>query len=624
MRTIRILLTIFLLAPLPVFAQHVHIPDPGLRAAISEALDGAPVTRETMLRLTELNASERGVTDLTGLGYAHNLRWLTLVYNKIADLTPISDLRLESLRMWENAVSDLSPLAGMRSLTLLDLGYNHISDIFALANLTNLEWLELQGNRITDVTPLAGLTSLRQLWVTENRIADHSALANLSLAVFEYDQTCSMPPLPLEPRLKNRTFPSLASSWGSTGTNQPHLTYYETKAPYDLYFHALGMFYLDVTQIDDDWVVRGNLINGILERDNLIKHNPNMIFLASITSVWEGLNEFPEDSSVWLRDAEGRIKAAWDNSGLLDFNDPLAQQYIIERTVAVAECGLYDGVFLDGWSDVAFERLNLIPGLEEILRAIRRRAHPGFLILVNAGGRERTPLSAPYINGIFSEPGILDFYNYPEQIGIDVSDTRLNQLADVLSWSDDNLRPPQINLLETDGLFNEPADSPANRRWMRVTTTLGLTRSNSYVLFNVYNHAFEHYWYDFWDADLGRPIGEKSQLYDEIPGLYIREYTNGWAVYNHSGEAQVITLPEQVQGVASGLVNTGHALPNLDGEIYLRVKPKNPADINGDGVVNILDLTLVAQAFGTGSKDGDVNRDGVVNVFDLVFVANAF
>ena len=29
--------------------------------------------------------------------------------------------------------------------------------------------------------------------------------------------------------------------------------------------------------------------------------------------------------------------------------------------------------------------------------------------------------------------------------------------------------------------------------------------------------------------------------------------------------------------------------------------PKNPADVNGDGVVNILDLTLVAQGFGTDS-----------------------
>ena len=50
----------------------------------------------------------------------------------------------------------------------------------------------------------------------------------------------------------------------------------------------------------------------------------------------------------------------------------------------------------------------------------------------------------------------------------------------------------------------------------------------------------------------------------------------------------------------------------------------NPADVNGDGIVNILDLTLVAQALGTASRESDVNGDGVVNVFDLVFVAGQF
>ena len=68
-------------------------------------------------------------------------------------------------------------------------------------------------------------------------------------------------------------------------------------------------------------------------------------------------------------------------------------------------------------------------------------------------------------------------------------------------------------------------------------------------------------------------------------------------------------------------MNTEHKLPNLDGEMYLRVKPVNPADVNGDGVVNILDLVAVAQAFGKDGLQGDVNGDGVVNVFDLVQVA---
>ena len=154
-------------------------------------------------------------------------------------------------------------------------------------------------------------------------------------------------------------------------------------------------------------------------------------------------------------------------------------------------------------------------------------------------------------------------------------------------------------------------------------TTMSLTHSDGYMLFSRPG-SHHHYWYDFWDADLGQPVGEKGLLYQETEGLYIREFTNGWAVYNHSGEQQVVNLPEKTQGVSSNWIDTTHVLPNLDGEMYLRVTPKNPADVNGDGVVNILDLTLVAQAFGKDDLQGDVNGDGVVNVFDLVFVANQF
>ena len=242
--------------------------------------------------------------------------------------------------------------------------------------------------------------------------------------------------------------------------------------------------------------------------------------------------------------------------------------------------------------------------------------------MVNAN-RDPLPITGKYLNGSFMEtvlPGGVPENRLEEALS--------NEVEHSLLWLEENLQEPRINALEGTSFFEGPlaqaADSPTNLRWMRAFTTLGLTHSDGYVLFES-DPGHGHYWYDFWDADLGRPVGPKTQLYDEdIPGLYIREFTNGWAVYNHSGAPQIITLPEEVQGVASELVNTEHTLPNLDGEMYLRVKPTNPADVNGDGVVNILDLVVVAQGMGTDTPDADVNGDGVVNVFDLVFVANQF
>ena len=42
-------------------------------------------------------------------------------------------------------------------------------------------------------------------------------------------------------------------------------------------------------------------------------------------------------------------------------------------------------------------------------------------------------------------------------------------------------------------------------------------------------------------------------------------------------------------------------------------------DVNGDGVINILDLVAVANGF--GKTEPDINGDGIVNILDLVVIA---
>ena len=172
---------------------------------------------------------------------------------------------------------------------------------------------------------------------------------------------------------------------------------------------------------------------------------------------------------------------------------------------------------------------------------------------------------------------------------------------------------------------------------MRVITTLSLTHSDGYVMYNTgwgavevcpecpypWGPGHDHIWYDFWDTDLGRPVGPKAQHHQNIQGLFIREFTHGWAVYNRSGEPQTITLPTSATPVSdrgNNAASQTHLLPDLDGEMYLRIK--SPYDLNGDYTINTLDLIIVANNFGT--TKGDVNGDGKTNILDLTLVAQKF
>ena len=346
-----------------------------------------------------------------------------------------------------------------------------------------------------------------------------------------------------------------------------------------------------------------------------------------------------------------------DTDLFIDFTHPKAQEIIVGQAIALAESNLYDGIFFDFWNEngVILEGYRSYEAEQaarvEILRRIREVVGDDFLIIVNNTGK--LTRATPYVNGIFMEAFRADLKNYNYD--------GLKLLEDIFFWGEENLQEPQINFLEAEGIGAQLPMSVDNRRWMRLMTTLGLTHSDGYLLYTMgvqwdekhphddtylnyqgaafhrnrrywvthreqhhtllHLHHHEHYWHDFWDADLGQPIGEKAQRYESIEGLFIREFTNGWAVYNRSGQAQVVKLPVKSSGVESGVTAIEHTIPDLDGEIFLKV-PVVMADVNSDGVVNIQDLVIVANAFGETSPD--LNGDGTVNILDLVFVADSF
>ena len=653
----------------------VEIPDPNLEQAIRDTLslpEDIHLTQLQMQQLTRLSAPHSWITDLTGLEYATSLQVasfprnpiedlsplvglihleiLTLDSNPISDISPLENLtNLKRLRLaGERQISDITPLANLNQLTHLDLSGQAISDITPLANLTQLTYLNLVKNYILDFTPLAKLVNLKELRINQNPGLDFTPLQGLDLTVFRYDEVCEIPPLgpPIRERIANRSHPSIFQAWnGILGLD--HLTEEQRIVLHDLHWHPKfeSSIAWNLTPTEPTRGVATSLAGPLAHarevRQRRLDQNPNMVFIGGAgMHAHFTLDQFPPGSDFWLRDENGEVIEKKRGGFLINFLKSEVQDLIAKRMIAHDRCGLYDGIFIDGFANNAtgFSGRNQHPYTDEeiiqatlnILREVRKHVREDFLIIVNTN-RSKATLYTEYVNGTFMETGRDHLGGYTHG--------GLAQLESTLLWSEQNFRSPQVNCLEGWGTPTEPADGPNNLRFMRAITTLSLTHSDGYVMYNngeTGASAFDffdplspqapghsHLWYLFWDADLGRPVGPKAQAYQNILGTFIREFTNGWAVYNRSGKTQTITLPAPATPVSdrgNNAASQTHLLPDLDGEIYL--KSKSSADVNSDGRINILDLVQVANGFGKSAPDP--NGDGVVNILDLVFVAQQF
>ena len=640
-----------------VYAENEEewMPDPALREAVREKLKipaDVPLTQaHVQEHLTGLHVSDKGIVNLTGLEHATDLQSLGLVRNKIQDLSPLSGLTaLGYLNLGNNQISDLRPLAALTRLEFLHLWSNQIKDISPLAGLENLKNLNLNGNQIADISALAGLENLENLDIKRNDPRVLTTLPVSKLPQFGYDETCDLAGVPISERIKNREYPSIFSAWHNI-INLPSLSFRERMAYHDLHWSRL-LFHLNWLPTPEGVKTYLHVETAKEDRDDMLSRNPNMLFLVPMQWGAAEYWQYPEDSPYWLRDESGN-KIGADAEGeafFFDFTLPEVQDIVVQRAVAFAKCGLFDGIFFDTWREddlhdkwkLQYYAHDYLEASITMLRRVREavdEVRDDFLIIVNPNDA-KVPRSAPYINGMFMET-----------IGT-YTRKRLAKIENTLLWGEQHLREPQINCLESHSDKREPLDTPRNQQWMRLFTTLSLTHSDGYVsfvrglipghthLYEIPNEEFEghselhasgnnlhyhqrHYWYPFYDAPLGRPVGgdeTKGQLYEDREGLFIREFTNGWAVYNRSGTEQEISLPIQTTGVESGITSFKHTLPDLDGEMFL--KTEVTADVNGDGVVNIQDLVIVANAL--GEAEPDLNGDGVVNIQDLVIVANAF
>ena len=291
------------------------MPDPALRAVVREALeipDDVPLTQLDMKRLTGLNAEDRQITSLIGLEYATNLTAVLLERNPISDVSPLANLvQLRVLNMAGCQISDIRPLVNLTRLESLRFPHNQIEDITPLANLTTLTDVWLIGNYIKDIRPLEKLTLLKELRIQNNAIMDYSPLAALSLADFQYDESCESSGPPLQERIQNRGFPSTFRAWGRI-LNQPALSFEARLAHHDLSWSP--EFGLRFQRTDQGFQLAGHLVEIRKQHDALIEMNPHKIFILQIRMRDADPNSpfykaTYSDDFPWIRDTAGNTES---------------------------------------------------------------------------------------------------------------------------------------------------------------------------------------------------------------------------------------------------------------------------------------------------------------------------
>lgn len=112
------------------------------------------------------------------------------------------------------------------------------------------------------------------------------------------------------------------------------------------------------------------------------------------------------------------------------------------------------------------------------------------------------------------------------------------------------------------------------------------------------------------------PGGVTSYDYDAFNGLV-----------RINGPTRIVsTFTNDVLGrrVRASAANAPPTLSTYDSLGQLVRRQTQLADLNGDGVVNTIDLALVRGLFGTANPRGDANGDGVVNSLDLALVRAQF
>ena len=666
----------------------VHFPDPNLRAAIAEELGksiNAPITAEEMGTLSELVAINRGIQDLTGLQFATNLRWLDVRENQFSDLSPLAGLiKLQTLRLDDNAVSDLSPVKGLKELTDLEFNRNRVSDLSPVAGLNKLELLAIKQNitfDVSDLSPLTGLINLKHLYFSGTNLSVLSfvaGLTNLEYIGFDDDSISDILPLAGSTNLKG------IRTWGNPISDLSPLAGLTKLERVDICGAELsdlsplaGLTGLKELYLVDNGITDISPIASLtgLNRLNIsLNHISNISALAGLTNLkWVAVDNNSISDFSPLNVLRANTKIVWhDNPGYPKGGTKIEGPWL---WVNLPETRLERGA--DLLSEATGGRVT-----EERIATngatVGKPVGSEVWIANVLPSADRNNIGIMLDNGVIY--GTVPIYSPREQ------KTRMHVGNDegLKVWLNGDLVYEGLDGKELELEFNDffPVTLQQGKNVLLAAVFspssetgafFGFESGTEYTVATGIDYAFSHtpihigdtFTFDIraenvsdlagWQFDIAfDPTALEALAVSE--GDFLKSnggstFLQGGRVDNSAGKITGLNAALLSDSGASGsgtilhvqfkaksegetsvaLQNfvfgsfTGENIPAGPLEITLTVMERLlSGDVNRDGVVNILDLILVARQLGKSvpaDSPVDINGDGVVNIFDLTLVA---
>lgn len=528
-------------------------------------------------RLKEIKCSgNRDLTTLDAFRQLKTLRRLTIGSAGITNIEALSELtQLEMLKLRDNQISDLSPLRNLKNLKVLHLHFNLISDLSPLAELIQLNELTLEHNIISDVSPLANLTNLTILDLRENAITDFSPLESLPQSVSIRSESNIAPPVKGGnfsgkggPKIEGPWLWMIAPTDGRSGTNA-------VQSGID-FLAQISNGTVTETQIATEGATDGTAVGTKAWTSAKISptSSNNINDLVNTTGLGTGdVNNHVAYGSIRIhspKQQQTTMLVGSDDSVKVWLNGTVVHTYAVDRGSS---------------------------GYQDTFAVTLKQGINVLLVAVYEGGGAWT-----------------GFFGFEKGTQYTVSH-RFRLSTEATDFAVDNIFTLQLKATDVSDLAGWQSD---------IHFDPAILKANSVREGNLLkqNSGRTHFRRGTIDNTAGRINGVSSTRLtqggvDEEGTLLSVTFT-----IKDAGETQVT-----LHGFAAG-TSTGETITANPTGIFVGMKKIEPTyppyDVNEDGIVNVLDVFMVASAFGHVNPENprvDVNGDGVVDKHDLIIVA---